>query len=355
MAGDIDEIIIAARKVGESQNADVILYSGGISTGDADTFIEMVKQNSTRPNVLLICSTPGGDPHSSFRMARYLKRKYKELTLFIESSCKSAGAVFALAADKIIMSVAAELGPLDVQVLNRDEIGEYSSGLIPSQAMKYLQAASMQLFKQHFRDLHATDQTWLGFPTKLAADISAQHTVGLFSPIYAQLDPMRLGEIERAMMIGHRYGVRVQSRNVKEDTLEKLVSYYLSHHFAIDIGEAEKLFHSVSEPSDDLLALALKCQPIIEYGHFKDRRNEPAEICYLFSEPQTPPVTEKTGDGHESQSKQSEPVRGAGERNDEPVAGSGNDATQKPAGGNGQPAIVTEKNIADSGLRVPAR
>lgn len=81
--------------------------------------------------------------------------------------------------------------------------------------------------------------------TKVAMEIASSITVGLFSPISAQVDPLRLGIARRATEIGHVYGKRLASRNVKPRTVEKLVNDYPAHGFVIDQTEAKELFNNV--------------------------------------------------------------------------------------------------------------
>jgi len=52
-------------------------------------------------------------------------------------------------------------------------------------------------------------------------------TGSLFDPIYAQIEPGRLGEIDRAVRISVEYGERI-AQNLKPDSLERLVVDYPS-------------------------------------------------------------------------------------------------------------------------------
>jgi hypothetical protein len=83
----------------------------------------------------------------------------------------------------------------------------------------------------------------------LASEIASHLSIGVYEKIYGQIDPVQLGSIERAINIALDYGQRLQSKNVKPGTLDKLVSGYSSHSFVIDLKEAEGLFHNVRKPS----------------------------------------------------------------------------------------------------------
>ncbi|MDC4368339.1 hypothetical protein OHV40_19435, partial [Acinetobacter baumannii] len=82
-------------------------------------------------------------------------------------------------------------------------------------------------------------------------------TTGVFSPIFAQIDPLRLGELHRATMIAFEYGRRLAetSQNLKDGALAQLISAYPAHSFVIDRKEAKILFKNVSKPSEDELQL----------------------------------------------------------------------------------------------------
>jgi hypothetical protein len=86
-----------------------------------------------------------------------------------------------------------------------------------------------------------------GLATKTAADIATSMVTALLSPITAQLDPLRAGEITRSNRIGAEYGERLSN---KADTVNKLIVGYPSHAFVIDIDEAKQLFDSVREPNE---------------------------------------------------------------------------------------------------------
>ncbi|GMV19492.1 MAG: hypothetical protein AMXMBFR56_77160 [Polyangiaceae bacterium] len=106
--------------------------------------------------------------------------------------CKSAGTLIALGANSLTLFDNAELGPLDVQVRKADELGEMGSGLTPMQALTTLEARVSQMFRTVFLDARFETQ----LPTKLAAEIAATLTTGVYAPMFSQIDPLRLGEMD---------------------------------------------------------------------------------------------------------------------------------------------------------------
>ncbi len=83
-------------------------------------------------------------------------------------------------------------------------------------------------------------------------------TADLYSPLYSQVDPLHIGEAGRAMLIALDYGSQLleNGQNITPGNLHKIISEYPSHSYVIDRKEADKLFHSVAEPSHEERILA---------------------------------------------------------------------------------------------------
>jgi hypothetical protein len=226
----------------------------------------------------LLLTTNGGSADSAYRITRCLQHSYRngKVILFVDTYCKSAGTLIALGADEIVMSDLAELGPLDVQLSKSDELAEMTSGLTPVQALGVLREETFATFEEHFLKLRF--RSGLQITTKTALDISARLTIGLFDKVYEQLDPMRLGEYQRAMLIAHAYGTRIATDNLKDEALSRLIADYPSHGFIIDREEAGDLFVCVREPSSAEATLAGFLQPI---AHTMLRTQDRAQIEFL--------------------------------------------------------------------------
>lgn len=285
--------------VSEEYDADVLVYAGPIGRPYDDLFISRCKRLSrTRRNVLLLLNTFGGDPHAAYRIARHIQFRYgtsgKDLNrsmkantvgsqghffLFVDTVCKSAGTILAMGASTLILSDYAELGPIDVQLRKSDEVGERTSGLTPMQALDTLGTLAREFFKRSFTSLRFDEE--LAFTTKLSAEISTGMVTGLFQPIYAQIDPMRIGEIDRALRIADEYGKRLGQSNLKDGALERLVAEYPSHGFVIDRKEACELFKRVEAPKSRLEELGELLRPWVEGRMFE---NDRPSVMFLTQE-----------------------------------------------------------------------
>jgi hypothetical protein len=140
-----------------------------------------------------------------------------------------------------------ELGPLDVQMRKVDEIVSLGSGLDILQAINSLSGYSINLFDSFLQRL--TDGYGGILTTKTCAEISSTLARGLLEPVAAQIDPLQLGEAHRAMSIAKRYGALLDTGNLREKAINRLVEDYPAHSFVIDLREAKKLFHNVRRPS----------------------------------------------------------------------------------------------------------
>jgi hypothetical protein len=84
-------------------------------------------------------------------------------------------------------------------------------------------------------------------------------------PIYEQIDPVRLAEIERLLRIASEYGDRLDAGNLKPGALAKLLAGYPSHGFVIDRAEAGTIFSNISEPTDIIQELGDSVSFLYEY------------------------------------------------------------------------------------------
>jgi len=300
MATEMEVIRKAADKVADAYDADVLFYNGPIWRHNSDAIVEHCMQRQKRPNVFLVLTTDGGDPHAAYRIARTLQQHYKRFIAFVPGYCKSAGTLLVLGANELIMGPYAELGPLDLQVRSKDEVGERSSVLTPTDALRVMQTQAINSFIGSFVELRVNAE----LPTRLAAEMSATLVAGMYKEVFAQVDPMRLGEMERANRIAIEYGERLiaKGKNTKNGTLIKLVVGYPSHGFVIDQAEASELFDNIRESTGEEQLL----------GANKPLSDEKTFVFFLNS---TPTKT-VTGSG-------SHDTDGAAEKSDDEGADSG--------------------------------
>lgn len=248
-----EEVRERADKVSDRLDADVLLFNDDLERawGPDDTVIDLCEDRERRPNVVLVLVTHGGNPHVAYRIARCLQEHYDGFTVYIPGLCKSAGTLITIGAKEIVMAGRGQLGPLDVQIYKPDELWESASGLDVIEALDSLKSKTIASFRSILMDLKVGSRGQITLKTAMEA--ASELTAGVYSPIYGQIDPNKLGEIGRAMRIAEKYGERLDERygNLEEGTLQKLLVDYPSHGFVIDRDETIELFKNVRPPEED--------------------------------------------------------------------------------------------------------
>ena len=305
------EFLECTQGVIDRLDADILLYNGLLIF--PEDYILMGSCEPQRKNVLLILTTDGGDADVTYRIARCLQRRYRRFIVYVREWCKSAGTLLVSGANEIIMPDDGELGPLDVQLVKRDEFGERESGLAPRQALETLRDESLKSFEDYFLKLRV--RSGFSLSSALTSEIAKAMAVELFKPIYGQLDPMRLGEIERAVQVAKAYGERLGQigRNFQTDSaLDDLVSGYPSHTFVIDREEAKRLFRRVRKPTEDEVWLTefLRDEiealpPRVQDGQVRQDRSPFAFLHDIYPELR-PAEGESEGEGNEEETREEE-------------------------------------------------
>jgi len=246
----IDELKQAMSEMDSS--LDCIMYFGPIDRTGYDSLTSLIEKkeagNNRSDKVFFVLATYGGNPDAGYRIARALGHYYPAgVIVYIPDMCKSAGTLIALGSSELVISDRGELGPLDVQFAKKEELFEMSSGLDIVKSLKVLEDEVGAAFKDYLIDLRLN-----GIGTKMAAKLASRMAVNLMSPITGQIDPIRLGEHQRALLIALAYGKRLCKKfeNISPDDIDRLTMSYPSHGFVIDRKEASELFANVRAPSE---------------------------------------------------------------------------------------------------------
>ncbi len=299
MAKQSNPVETIAEEIATAADSDVLLYVGEINISSARKLVDLVnKREGRRRHVLFILGTNGGDANAAYKIARCLQHAYEkgDFTIAVYGDCKSAGTLVAIAAKSIVMCQHGELGPLDVQLQKEDQLFSMSSGLTPKQALESLKSESLSQFEHFMLTIHA--RSGFQISTKLAASIAIRMVTGLLGPVYEQIDPLRVGETQRAMDVAQNYGRRLdKSSNLKPGALQRLVEGYPSHDFAIDFDEADELFNRCRRTTDRerLLGEAL-AHHLLSFRRISD---SDAMFLFLNEENQTEGVEDADEKGEE--------------------------------------------------------
>lgn len=237
----------------DSSNADIYIYFGGIDKNLQGLRNLVCKHPNRKDEADLFLVTNGGDPDWAYRIVSTLRMYYKKINLIIPGACKSAGTLIALGADTLRFHEYGELGPLDVQMQRKDDLFRLNSGLDVFQAISIINSSACSCFHSMFVEFLAKGGGSIS--TETASKIAKDMAIGIYSSIASKIDPLELGEKNRAMNIakiyGNLLGLLCKTPNAKEGTLDMLVGNYPSHSFVIDFLQAQKLFNRVDKMNDN--------------------------------------------------------------------------------------------------------
>lgn len=104
-----------------------------INNGDELPFIEMINKVPADIHELdIVLVTPGGSAEQVARFVDKLRPRFEKVRFILPYAAMSAGTIFAMSGDDIIMTSGAYLGPIDPQIPGKDGM------LLPAQSLNVL-------------------------------------------------------------------------------------------------------------------------------------------------------------------------------------------------------------------------
>ena len=105
-------------------DADVLVYSGDLGPLPPNVFVKLVEELKTdtvkHDKLFVILTTNGGSAETVERYVNILRYHYAEINFIVPDFAYSAGTIFCMSGDSIYMDYSSVLGPIDPQVLNKD-------------------------------------------------------------------------------------------------------------------------------------------------------------------------------------------------------------------------------------------
>lgn len=178
-----------------------------ISIEDSERILRAIHLTPPDMPIDIILHTPGGLVLAAHQIARALTRHQAKVTVFVPHYAMSGGTLLALAADEIIMSENAVLGPVDPQ------IGEYP-------AVSLLKVVDVKPVEK------VSDQTLI------LADIASKSV-------------KQVESLVRKILLDHTPAVKVDPADVPR-IAESLVSGIWTHDYPITFEDAQDLGLPVS-------------------------------------------------------------------------------------------------------------
>lgn len=251
----------AVTSIEKIRNSTLISYMAAqnalVSPEDAgmlvDT-IEMVLPKDRKIEKLdLFLHSPGGFLDSAYKIIRICKEYSKEFNVIIPLAAKSAATVITLGANEIVMTVFAELGPIDPIIQH-----PYKPNVrVPARSIK-------DFFT--FLESAETDKIFVDPQFK--------------SQMSSLLDPYLIGSYQTALNSSKQIAEILLKENALKDSHEKvpeavkkLTEYYYSHSYVIDRNEAREIGLNVIN-SDSVEGLDISIRKLLSvYQQFMMQNN----------------------------------------------------------------------------------
>ncbi len=208
--------------------------------------------------VALVIDSPGGTAKGAYQFARLLDHWCGGFTAVVPEYAKSAATLLVLGARRLIMSRFAELGPLDVQLLDPEREVE-RSGLDEVHSLERLHASAMKAVDS---TMFILMRRMTGKRTDTVLPMALEFVSGLLKPLYEKIDTVHYTMMSRLVKEAEEYAKRLlRSRGMDPEDAAKvagrLVEDYPSHAFVIDFEEAVSLRLQPELPSTEV-------QPILD-------------------------------------------------------------------------------------------
>lgn len=175
---------------------------------DMEGFLECVYHAKGNQHLDLILHSPGGSPEAAEQIITYLRQKFKSIRAIVPHQAMSAATMMALAADKILLTRHAMLGPTDPQLIIPTNTG------VPTMVSAHALKEEFEKAKGEANNMAA----W--------APILAQYPPGIFSKCEHALD------LTKELAVRWLATYMLRRKRDREHLSEELANFFASpeHH-----------------------------------------------------------------------------------------------------------------------------
>ena len=113
------------QRISNIRDRDIIVYASNINANapnsiDYSDILPFSDQlsNLKSEDIDIILETPGGLAEVVEDLVKLVRKKHKNIGIIVPGTAKSAGTIFAMAADEILMGDLSSLGPIDAQIVS---------------------------------------------------------------------------------------------------------------------------------------------------------------------------------------------------------------------------------------------
>lgn len=222
------------------------------------------QRGEIRDRVALLLESPGGEPDFAYRIARLIQRRTRDFIVIVPQYAKSAATLIALGANQLILANDAELGPLDIQLFDRER-EDTASALETVQSLERLSAFSLRTIDQTMLLLSRRSPKTTDVLLPIVLDYAAKFV----KPLLDKIDTVDYTLKSRELKVAEEYAVRLMKTNYPDkeakEIVSKLVEYYPTHGFVIDSREAEHaLGLRVKSPSREMESILQSLGPYLD-------------------------------------------------------------------------------------------
>ena len=216
-------------------------------------FAKNIRKLKDGKKVAVVIHSPGGDARAAFKLACLLRKHCGGFIAVVPLFAKSAATLFALGAEKIIISRFAELGPLDVQVEDPEKEERFSA-LEVVQAIERLNSEAIQAVDQQML-------FWLnrsGKKVDTLFPITTHFVSELMRPLFEKIDTVNYTGMARILKVAQDYAQRLLEKaglgpKEAEIIADKLTNAYSEHEYVLDYDELRRIgIKNVEEAKGDL-------------------------------------------------------------------------------------------------------
>jgi hypothetical protein len=190
--------------------------------------------------VALLLESPGGLAPDAFSVARTLCRHAGGFTAVVPSYAKSAATLLSLGAERIIMGIDAEFGPLDAQLWDHER-EEQTSALDEIQALERLHTAALEQLDETMLTMMAGTQK----RTEVMLPIACRFVSDMMKPLLEKIDTVHYAKQSRILKVAEDYATRLllphHGPTAAGKIADRLVNSYPEHGFVIDRKEMSDL------------------------------------------------------------------------------------------------------------------
>lgn len=200
-----------------------------------DLFYSAKSELRKHDKIGLIVDSPGGFASSAYEIATFLRRRCRGFDAIVPRYAKSAATLLILGADTIYLGPDAQLGPLDVQLLD-PEREELMSALDDAQALERLTAYALKTVDETMVMLS------MKTPKKISTllPLSLDFVASVLRPMLENVDIVHYTQRSRLLKVAEAYAYRLLRRHFAPHArkiAEHFVSHYPEHGFVINLEE----------------------------------------------------------------------------------------------------------------------